>query len=319
MQQRLPRATQSTLAPGGTGAEAIADLFLVMAAVALVVWLAVVGLGLWAGAKRRARPTAASARRTARWLVVGGGVVVPVVLLGVLLAYGLALMPKLRAPPAPGAMDIAVSGEQWWWRVRYLRPGGDAVELANEIRLPVGERTRLLLDSPDVIHAFWVPALGGKVDMIPGRTTTLVLEPTRTGAYRGICAEFCGTSHAYMRFDVVVMPRAGFDAWLRHQAAPATAPATALARRGHAAFLANGCGACHAIRGTPARGRLGPDLTHVGSRPSLAAGTLPNDAAAFARWIARTHSVKPDAVMPEFGMLPDAEVHAIAAYLEGLR
>ena len=310
---------QSALAPAGAGAESIARLFWVMLAGALAVWLGVVGVALWSGARRRVAHGAERSRRTARWLVVGGGMVAPTLLLGALLAYGLALMPRLRAPPAANGMQVAVTGEQWWWRVRYLRPGQPPVELANELRLPVDERVGLLLDSPDVIHAFWVPALGGKVDMIPGRTTTLVLEPTRTGVFAGACAEFCGTSHAFMRFEAVVMERAAFDDWLRRQAAPARPPLAATARRGHEAFLRNGCGACHAIRGTPAGGRLGPDLTHVGSRRLLAAGVLPNTPAGFRRWIADTHAVKPDAVMPDFGMLPDADVHAIAAYLDGLQ
>ena len=312
----------SALAPAGAEAEAVARIFWVMAAGAVGVWLAVVGVALWGGSRRRAAPTAASSRRTARWLVVGGGMVAPTLLLGALLVHGLLLMPRLRAPPPDDGLGaglrIAVTGEQWWWRVRYLRRGEPPVELANELRLPVGERIRLLLDSPDVIHSFWVPALAGKVDMIPGRTTTLMLEPTRTGVFDGACAEFCGTSHAFMRFEAVVTGRAAFDAWLAHQAKPARPPRTGLAHEGQAAFLRNGCGACHAIRGTEARGRLGPDLTHVGGRRLLAAGVLPNDVAGFRRWIAGTHDVKPDAVMPEFGMLPDADVHAIAAYLDGL-
>lgn len=314
---------QSALSPAGTEAEAVAQLFWVMVAGALAIWLAVVAVALWSGARRRRAPGAEASRRTARWLVVGGGMVAPTLLLGALLVYGLALMPRLRAPPGDEAphqgLRIAVTGEQWWWRVRYLRPGEPVVELANEVWLPAGERTPLLLDSPDVIHAFWVPALGGKVDMIPGRTTTLVLEPTRTGVFGGACAEFCGTSHAFMRFEAVVAERGAFEAWLRRQAAPAHPPRTALARQGRAAFLHNGCGACHTVRGTPANGRLGPDLTHVGGRRLLAAGVLANDVAGFERWIADTHAVKPDAVMPDFGMLPEADVEAIAAYLDGLQ
>lgn len=314
---------QSALAPAGTGAAAVAQLFWIMVAGAAVVWIGVVGVALWSGARRRRAPEAATSRRNARWLVIGGGMVAPTLLLGALLVYGLALMPRLRAPAGDDArqdgLRIAVTGEQWWWRVRYLRPGQPAVELANEVWLPAGERTRLLLDSPDVIHAFWVPALAGKIDMIPGRTTTLVLEPTRIGVFAGACAEFCGTSHAFMRFEAVVAERATFDAWLRRQAAPAASPRTALARAGRAAFLHHGCGACHTVRGTPANGRLGPDLTHVGSRRRLAAGVLPNDVAGFRHWIADTHAVKPDAVMPEFGMLPDDHVRAIATYLDGLQ
>ena len=312
----------TALVPAGVEADAVAQLFWIMALGAVVVWLAVVGLAIWGGTRRREARSAAESRRIARWLVVGGGMVAPTLLLGAWLVYGLVLMPRLRAPPpADGvgaALEIAVTGEQFWWRVRYLRPGAPPVELANEIHLPVDERIGLRLDSPDVIHSFWVPALAGKVDMIPGRTTTLMLEPTRTGVYDGACAEFCGTSHAFMRLQAIVTARRDFDAWLQHQAAPAQPPGSALARAGRAAFLRNGCGACHAIRGTPARGRLGPDLTHVGSRRLLAAGVLRNDIAGFRRWIADTHAVKPDALMPAFGMLPEADIRAIAAYLDGL-
>ena len=137
--------------------------------------------------------------------------------------------------------------------------------------------------------------------------------------FAGACAEFCGTSHAFMRLEAVVAGRADFDAWLRHQAMAAAPPRTPLASAGQAAFLRHGCAACHAIRGTSARGRLGPDLTHVGGRRLLAAGVLPNDVEGFRRWIADTHAVKPDAVMPAFGMLPDADVRAIATYLDGLQ
>jgi cytochrome c oxidase subunit 2 len=305
----------SALAPAGLEAESIARLFLIMASGAVVVWAAVIGVALYAGLLR----TRPHGRRTTRWLILGAGVIAPTLLLGALLLYGLVLMPQLRQPaPQPG-LRIAVSGEQWWWRVRYLPGGGDPVTLANEIRLPVGERVEFTLTSPDVIHSFWVPALAGKVDMIPGRTNTLVLQPTRTGTFRGACAEYCGTSHALMQLPVVVMERAAFDAWLKRQAAPAAAPRSAVARAGRAAFHRNGCGACHAIRGTAAAGVVGPDLTHVGSRASLAAGILPNDAAAFRRWIGQTHAVKPEALMPPFHMLPAAEIDAIAHYLDGLQ
>src|SRR5690606_27176719 len=140
------------------------------------------------------------------------------------------------------------------WRVEYPREGGGAVVLANEIRLPVGGEVDFFLDSADVIHSFWIPPLGGKVDMIPGRQTRLRLSPARTGTFRGVCAEYCGASHAWMAFGVVVQERAEFDRWLAEQAAPARPPANALARDGREVFLANGCGACHSVRGTPADG-----------------------------------------------------------------
>ena len=308
---------QSALAPAGRGAERIAELFWWMTAGAMVIWLAVVGLAVYAMRVRHA----AHSRRAAGLLIIGGGAVLPTVVLAGLLAYGLALLPELLRPASESTLRIAVSGEQWWWRVRYLTPGGSdgAVELANVIRLPVGERVAFHLESPDVIHSFWIPALGGKIDMIPGRQNRLVLEPTRTGVFRGTCAEYCGTSHALMSLYVVVLEPADFAAWLTHQHAPARPPALPLAARGQELFLASGCGACHMVRGTPADGVVGPDLTHVGSRLSLGAGILPNEPEAFRRWLAHTDTIKPAVLMPAFGMLPPEDLQALAAYLDGLQ
>lgn len=305
---------QSALEPAGRGAERIADLFWWMAVGAGVIWLLVVGLALHATRFR----SESYSQREATLLIIGGGVVLPTVMLTGLLAYGLALLPELLLPAPEGSLKIAVSGEQWWWRIRYRPPGGGTLELANEIRLPVGEPVEFLLESPDVIHSFWIPSLGGKVDMIPGRRNRLTLEPTRTGVFRGVCAEYCGTSHALMSFPVVVMAKEDFARWLAHQAQPAQAPTEPLAARGQELFLAHGCGACHTVRGTPADGVVGPDLTHVGSRLSLGAGILPNEPSDFLHWIARTETVKPEVQMPAFGMLPQEDLRALAAYLDGL-
>lgn len=307
--------SQSALDPAGRGAERIADLFWWMAAGAVIIWCLVVGLALHATRFR----SESYSQREATLLIIGGGVVLPTVVLAALLAYGLALLPELLAPAPEGSLKIAVSGEQWWWRVRYLSSdGGEAVVLANEVRLPVGEPVEFLLESPDVIHSFWIPSLGGKVDMIPGRQNRLTLEPTRTGVFRGVCAEYCGASHALMGFSVVILETEEFARWLAHQAQPAQAPTGPLAARGRELFLANGCGACHMVRGTPADGVVGPDLTHVGSRLSLGAGILPNEPDNFLHWLARTETVKPGVHMPAFGMLPQEDLRALAAYLDGL-
>lgn len=304
-------AVLSAFAPAGAEAAVVLRLFWVMLAGSVLVWLAVLAIA-WHALRRR-RP--ADARR-AHWLILAGGVATPTVVLGALLAWGLVLMPRLRAAVPADALHVAVSGEQWWWRVRYEDAG---VETANEIRIPVGRPVALSLTSPDVIHSFWVPALAGKVDMIPGRSNTLVLQADRPGTFRGVCAEFCGASHAQMRLLVVAMPPDAFARWLEAQAAPAAAAPDGPAAQGRAAFLRNGCGACHAVRGTAATGSVGPDLTHVGSRLELAAGALPNDAESLRRWIERPHAAKPEALMPRFDMLPPAEVRAIATWLEGLR
>ncbi len=305
---------QSALDPAGEGAARIDALFRAMTVGALAVWAAVAALTVYAV---RADPeTQHRGRRAA--LIIGGGVALPTVALTALLAHGLALIPPLVAPAPAGSLRVRVTGEQWWWRVRYPTPNGD-VELANELHLPRAEPADLALDSADVIHSFWAPSLGGKLDMFAGRPTRLALRPTRDGVFRGVCAEYCGESHALMAFHVVVEPRAAFDRWLARQAEPARAPDNPLAARGAERFIAHGCGACHAVRGTPAEGTVGPDLTHVGGRHGLAAATLANEPAGFARWIAHATSVKPGALMPSFGMLPAEDVRAIAAYLEGLR
>lgn len=318
--------SQSTLAPAGRAAERIADLWWWMAGGALVVWGVVLALAVYA---LRLRPRK-HPHRQARWLIIGGGAVFPTVVLAVLLLYGLSLMPELLEPAPEGAMRIEVEGRQWWWRVRYLPAEGEAaelevlrtlngpVELANEIRLPVGRRVELLLRSTDVVHSFWIPSLSGKMDMIPGRVTRLSLEPTRTGVFRGACAEYCGDSHALMSLYAVVQEEEELTAWLEHQARPAAAPETALAERGRRLFQAHGCGACHAVRGTAADGRLGPDLTHVASRVSLGAGLLPTEAESYRRWIEHTDRVKPGVNMPSFGVLPDGDVEALVAYLQSL-
>jgi cytochrome c oxidase subunit 2 len=183
----------------------------------------------------------------------------------------------------------------------------------------VNEAVEFRLESPDVIHSFWIPSLAGKVDMIPGRVTRLALKPTRTGVFRGVCAEYCGTSHALMNFPVVVMEKEAFARWLEAQTASALTPTDPIAVRGQTLFLGNGCNACHTVRGTLAAGVIGPDLTHVGSRRSLAADTLPNDPESFRRWIAHTDGVKPGVRMPAFGMLPQEDHQALAAYLKGLQ
>jgi cytochrome c oxidase subunit 2 len=301
---------QSALDPAGTEAERVGLLFAAMLAAALLVWLAVIGAFALAY-RPRARPW--SVEKGHR-LIIWAGAVVPTLLLGVLLYFGLRLMPELRAPGAPGLV-IEAQAEQFWWRLRYQRDGAAPVESANELRLPAGQRTELRLSTSDVIHAFWVPALGGKVDMIPGRTNRLVLEPTRTGRFRGVCAEFCGPSHALMAFDVEVMAPEAFADWLAREGGAATAPAMP----GRDVFLAQGCGACHSVRGTPAAGRIGPDLTRLGARRTIAAGTLDNTAEMLEAFIRDPAAIKPAARMPGYPALSRTEAQALVAWLGALR
>lgn len=305
---------QSALNPAGRDAEHVATLFAWMVGGAAVIWVGVIGLAVYAA---RFGPQRHDERK-ARLLIVGAGVVFPTVVLTALLSYGLSMMPAMLDRGPEGALHLEIAGEQWWWRVRYHLPDGRSVELANEVRLPVGDRARIALTSPDVVHSFWVPSLAGKVDMVPGRTNFTALEPTRVGVFRGVCAEYCGTSHAGMLFYAVVETREGFDAWLARQLEPARSPVGPIAERGAERFVANGCGACHTVRGTPADGVIGPDLTHVGGRISLGAGILPNTVEGFTRWISATDALKPDVHMPTFDMLEPDEVQALATYLDGL-
>jgi cytochrome c oxidase subunit 2 len=254
-------------------------------------------------------------------LVVIGGIAFPTITLAGLLAYDVILSKAGSGAPRDktGVLAIEVTGEQWWWRVTYPSADGKLFASANEIRIPVGREVLFTLKSADVIHSFWVPSLGGKVDMIPGRTTTLRVSADRPGIFRGQCAEYCGGPHALMALPVIAMPDAEFQAWLAGEAGPAAAPADATETRGQSLFLAAGCGACHAVRGTNAGGVVGPDLTHFGGRRSIGADTLPLTRDNIIRFIVEGQHVKPGNTMPEFKVFTDDERIAIAAYLSGLR
>ena len=306
--------TQSALDPAGPAAAEVLSLFWWMLGGGVLIWAAVAALALYAIVIERPKHEPSATR----WWVIGGGVVAPTVILTVLLIYGLRLIPPLVRDAPPGSLTVEVDGVRWWWRVRYQTPDGP-VDTANAICLPTDEPVQFLLRSEDVIHSFWIPALGGKMDMIPGRENRLALTADRAGIFRGACAEYCGASHALMNFDVQTMPRKEFDAWLAAQRAPAAEPTTESARAGARLFLNSGCGACHAVRGTAADGGVGPDLTHVGCRPTIGAGLLPNNEEHLMRWIARTEHLKPDVDMPAFDHLSEDELRAIAAYLKGLK
>ena len=296
---------QSVLDPHGPAAAAIAQTAWVLIIGATAIFLMVMALVAWA-------LIAPVERR--RWLagerfVVALGVVFPVVVLTALLAYS--FLARDAVAMGAGALRVEVVGHQWWWRVRYLDTSGRAeFETANEIRIPAGRPVELVLSSADVLHSFWVPSLAGKLDMVPGRVNRLHLQADRPGVYRGQCAEFCGVAHAWMALHIVAEDPGRFDEWRARQREPAAAT--------NALFLAR-CGACHAVRGTGARGDLGPDLTHIGTRVSIGAGTLPNDAEAMARWIASSQHVKPGNLMPSTDGLAPEELRELVAYMASLR
>ncbi len=304
---------QSALEVFGQEAATVRHLTIVMLIGAIVIAAGVAILMVMAVRAPEGRLTLPAGMRMVGWL---GGVIPAVVLLA-LLVYSLPAMRPL--PVASGDLRIAVEGEQFWWRVRYQPTGAAPVDTANEIRIPVGRVVQFDLTAGDVIHSFWIPGLAGKMDMIPGRTNRLVVKATRPGRFRGVCTEFCGLSHALMAFDVVAMEPAAFDAWLATRRGPAVVPQSPLAVQGAQAFQANGCNGCHAVAGTDATGRIGPDLTHVGSRSSVGAGTLKMDRATLTRFILNAPDVKPGARMPAFPHLSRTEAEAIAAYMESLK
>jgi cytochrome c oxidase subunit II len=306
---------QSALSPAGEEASQVATLFWVMTAGGFVIWALVVLLSLYASRWKRSAYSEAAAGRLILW----AGVAFPVTVLAALLAYALWLMPSLRpfADAEAAKLRIEVVGGQFWWHVVYHRDGAPRVVSANEIRLPVGERVEFELTSRDMIHSFWIPSLGGKMDLIPGRTNRLSLLATKPGTYRGQCAEFCGTSHALMAFPAIAMEPADFAAWLDARGRPS--PGVDAGGPGRDVFLREDCGDCHRIYGTSARGVSGPDLSHVGSRVTIGAGLVENDADALARFIAHSGSLKAGSQMPAYLRLSEEELEATARWLKGLR
>ncbi len=305
------QGVQSALDPAGAEARAISTLFVAMVLTGGAVWLGVASI-LWF-AMRQGR--AVVAEQSASRLIFWGGAVFPSVTLITLLGYAFWLMPSLRpfATASEAALRIEVTGRQYWWQVAYHR-SGPPILAANEIRLPLGSRIEFSLKSDDVIHSFWIPSLGGKMDMIPGRENRLSLLAEKPGIFRGACAEYCGTSHALMALTAVVMEPAAFDAWLMAEAKPSTNAGG----EGGALFVHHGCGACHRVAGTEASGTLGPDLSHLGSRQMLAAGMIANTEDNIARFIAAPDAIKPGANMPAFSMLPQENIRAIAVWLKRL-
>jgi cytochrome c oxidase subunit 2 len=302
----------SVLAPHGEVAAQIAMLTWMLLGLAALV-LVTVAVATWIALRGPPRLRAMLASQRA---VVVGGFVFPVAVLTVLLIAGLHLSGVLRAD-TPDALKIEVRGEQWWWRVRYPLPAGGVFESANEIRIPVGRPVVFDLTAADVIHSFWIPSLAGKMDMIPGRITSLTLSAERPGVYRGTCAEYCGGPHAWMALSVIAMPAADFDDWLRAAAEPPQLDD--VARQGQVLFMRAGCGGCHTIAGTEARGTIGPALTRLASRRMLAAGALPMSEQDIARFIEHGQAIKPGNKMPPFRIFSGSELSLLSAYLMALR
>lgn len=301
--------------PASLQAQALAELgwvLLISMSAVFVLTMALLALALRRGPKRRLPP--------ALW-IAGLGVAFPATGLSALLGYSVWRTAGLeRAPADP--LVVSVVGRSWWWELQYRDPAsGRWFAAANELRLPAGRPVHLGLASEDVIHSLWAPALGGKMDLVPGRTNRLVFTATEAGVWRAPCAEYCGAQHARMALTVVVMPEADWTRWLAAQARPAADEVPAQAE-GREAFVRH-CGGCHVVRGVTAGPglpvTLGPDLTHVGSRLHIAAGVLPNGREALARWIADPQAFKPGARMPGFAHLGQPTLDSLAAYLVSLQ
>jgi cytochrome c oxidase subunit II len=325
---------QSVLhAAPGSGAALLHELGLALYVGVALIFIAVTALVLGA--------TFGRARRiNARALILGGGVAFPVFTLTILFSYALAVGGALTDVKSSGPLQllldcfsaiapqrllqgdaaprIHVVGKQWWWEVRYETQGEPTIVLANELRIPTGAPVQVELTTTDVIHSFWAPTLAGKVDMIPGRRTKLTLRADEPGVHRGQCAEYCGGQHALMAFYVVADRPDAFRRWLAREAQPAAAPTDAFLQRGRDAFFRGKCHDCHRVRGTPAQGADGPDLTHVGSRRSLAAGALRNHMGTMAGWIADPQGVKDGARMPKADAYTGQDLRALSAWLASL-
>jgi cytochrome c oxidase subunit 2 len=322
----LIKPMQDALRPAGVQADHIGSLWNLTLGLCTLVFVVVLAACLYAvwRAPRAGAGTAPDLSslggperrtwRTIKWATGAATAGLLVLLVGdVLTSRALARL------PLQDAVNIELVGHQWWWEARYrdADPSRDFTT-ANELHIPVGRPVIVTLRSSDVIHSLWIPNLQGKKDLIPGRTASLRLRADRAGTYRGQCAEFCGLEHAMMALLVEAEPNERYEAWAAQQRQPAAPPADPVAQRGHDVFLARSCVMCHTIAGTTANAHLGPDLTHLASRRTIAAGMFPNNRGHLAGWIADPQSLKPGVNMPANALAPD-DLQALLAYLETLK
>jgi cytochrome c oxidase subunit II len=308
--------SQSMLIPAGLEARQISSLTWVLFLFSAFVFLVVMAAAFAAIYGSRFVREILAASKT----IIALGLVFPAVTLLALFIYSAwSTNQLLAATEGPDQAIIKVTGEQWWWRVSYPTKTGTSFESANEIHVPVGQPVVFELTSADVIHSFWIPALGGKIDMIPGRTTRLRLTAERAGTYRGQCAEYCGGPHALMAIVVIAKDAQAYASWVDQQSEPARPPATDAERNGATLFAAAGCGSCHTIDGTSANGTIGPNLTHLASRHSVGIDQNPVSHDNIVRFLSEGQTVKPRNHMPEFRFLEPGTRAAIASYLLSLR
>lgn len=310
--------SSSPFNPASTLAQPIAHLFLVVGIVMMAILLLVTVLVLYVCFRYRQRPDGRKPRQEfGRVGLEVAWTVAPLLLLLYIFTMTVQAMrgsdPGISTERQP---DMVIVGHQWWWEARYTNTG---VVAANEIHIPVGRLLLVRLESADVIHDWWVPQLGRKMDAIPGHPNPVWLKADIAGTYLGTCAEYCGAEHAWMRIRVIAEPEADFESWSRHQLeAPAADNSTDDVAKGASLFQEFTCANCHSISGTPARGKIGPDLTHLAERQTLGAGRIENTPANLAEWLSDPQLVKPGIHMPNFQMTSD-EIRELTAYLETLR
>ena len=312
---------QSALDPAGPDAARISRLWWLMVIVCTAVFLLVLAFLLQGIYRARRRDAAANDDQSRERMTraVTAATTVTVLILFVLLVASVWTGRAISSKTDNDVIDVEVVGHQWWWEFTYKdAAASQQVSTANELHIPVGKTIVLKLTSRDVIHSFWAPNLQGKKDLIPGHSIIFPLRADREGTFRGQCAEFCGPQHAHMAFTVIAQPEDQFLAWLDSQRRPAAAPTDPLVARGQQVFLSKPCVMCHTIRGTPAGSRVGPELTHIATRPTIAAGTLEMNRGNLAGWVVDAQSIKPGSHMPP-NSLTSEELDALLAYLESLK
>jgi cytochrome c oxidase subunit II len=313
---------QHVLEPAGPQAAHIESLWWIMFIVATVVYVAVIAAMLYAVLHRRHRTESRveppeERRRMSIGVIAASGITLVILWAFLFLDFGTQRALAAFGDPAP--LTIELVGHQWWWQVEYVDSVAQRrVSTANEIHIPVGRPVFVKTTSHDVIHSFWAPNLNGKRDLIPGHQGAIYIQADTPGVFRAQCAEFCGHQHAKMALWIVAEPEARFQEWMDGQRGAAREPADSITNRGREVFLQGSCVLCHAIKGTPAASRVGPDLTHLASRRTIAAGTLPNTRGHLAGWIIDPQRIKPGVRMPS-NALSSQDLEALLTYLETLR
>lgn len=326
-------SVQSPFEPHGPAARSIAGLSWMMTIMFLVISVIMWVLFAYAFFRRRGTLEEHEPIDSAggeMWIAIGGSAI-PLIILTILFVLGLQLLRDFPIHGMHGAAmyqqmqmsmkpDIQIVGHQWWWEIHYLNDDpSQEITTANELHLPVGRSVNIEVETKDVMHSFWIPAVHGKVDLIPGMKNYIRLQASQAGVYPGQCAEYCGAEHSLMRLLAIVQPPDEYEAWLRGQRQPGTQPSSPEAQEGEKIFLAGPCSMCHAVRGTLAGGTVGPDLTHIGSRKMIAANVYQNNDAYLEAWVTHAQSLKPVCQMPNLTQFSGEQLQDLVAYLRQLQ